>query len=87
MKPHEPYLNSDAADAAALYALDALEADEREQFEQALLDSGELEQTVREFEEVAAALAYGAPPAPMATELKDRLFERIANEPMGASSD
>lgn len=75
------------ADMAALYALDGLEADERGQFEQALLDSAELEQTVREFEETAAALAYGAPSVPMATDLKARLLQRIAEQPTGASSD
>ncbi|MBT9316472.1 cupin domain-containing protein [Leptothoe spongobia] len=78
---------SQHADAAALYALDALEADERGQFEQALLDSGELAQTVNEFEETAATLAYGAPSMPMAADLKDRLFQRISAEPVGPSSD
>lgn len=85
MKPSEPYSNSDAA--AALYALDGLDADERGQFEQALLDSAELGQTVREFEETAAALAYGVPSVPMAADLKDRLFQRIAEQSTGASSD
>ncbi|MBE9067605.1 cupin domain-containing protein [Leptolyngbya cf. ectocarpi LEGE 11479] len=83
----DPYQNADAVDAAAIYALDGLGADERGQFEQALLDSADLEQTVRGFEETAAALAYGAPPVPMATDLKARLFQRIAGQPNGASSD
>ena len=61
MTSSESYQN---ADAAALYALDALEADEHAQFEQALLDSVELNQSVREFEETAATLAYGAPSMP-----------------------
>ena len=84
MTSPESYQN---ADAAALYALDALEADERSQFEQALLDSVELNQAVREFEETAATLAYGAPPVPMAADLKKRLFQRIAVESVGPSSD
>ena len=87
MKPHEHDPNSVAVDTAALYALDALEAGEREQFEQALLDSGELNQAVHELEETAAALAYGSPPVPMAANLKDRLFQRIAAESSGAKSD
>ncbi|MEM8612650.1 MAG: cupin domain-containing protein [Cyanobacteria bacterium P01_H01_bin.105] len=84
MTSPDPYQN---ADTAALYALDALEADEREQFEQALLDSGELNQAVREFEETATTLAYGAPSMPMAADLKDRLFQRVATERVGPSSD
>lgn len=83
MKPSEPNPNADAA----LYALDALEADEREQFEQALLDSGELEQAVDDLKETTAALAYGAPSVPMAADLKARLFERIEAECVGPSSD
>lgn len=82
MTSPEPYQN-----AAALYALDALEDDERAQFEQALLDSVELNQTVQEFEETATTLAYGAPPVPMAADLKERLFQRIATESEGPSSD
>ena len=84
MTSPERYQN---ADAAALYALDALEADEHRQFEQALLDSVELEQEVRECEAVAANLAYGASPMPMAADLKDRLFQRIVRESIGPSSD
>lgn len=87
MTPSEPYSNADAMDMAALYALDVLEADERVQFEHALLDSVELDQTVRGLEETVASLAYGAVPVPMAANLKDRLFQRIAAQPMGASSD
>lgn len=84
MTSSEPYQN---ADAAALYALDALEADERMRFEQALLDSGELNQAVCEFKETATTLAYGAPSVPMATDLKERLFQRITDQPIGLSSD
>lgn len=86
MTSPEFHKKSDAADMAALYALDVLEAAEREQFEQALLDSPELEQTVREFEETATTLAYSAPPVPMTADLKERLLQRLAEQP-GASSD
>ena len=85
MKPSQTYPNSDVA--AALYALDVLEADERAQTEHALLDSVELGQSVREFEETAAALAYSAPPVPMAVDLKNRLFQRISEQAIGARSD
>ncbi|ESA34552.1 cupin 2 conserved barrel domain protein [Leptolyngbya sp. Heron Island J] len=87
MTSSEPYKDSDPAEMAVLYALDVLEADERSQFEQALLDSVELDQAVREFEETAADLAYGAPSVPMAANLKERLFQRIAVEPVGPSSN
>ena len=86
MTSPEPYPNVDAADTAALYALDALEADERKQFEQVLSDSGELTQAVHEFEETAAVLAYSALSVPMAENLKERLFQRIAAEQVGPSS-
>ncbi|MEM7793035.1 MAG: cupin domain-containing protein [Cyanobacteria bacterium P01_C01_bin.118] len=84
MTSSEPSQNSDAA---ALYALNALEGDDREQFEQALLDNIELNQTVQKLEETAATLAYGAPSMPMAADLKERLFQRIATESVGPSSD
>lgn len=84
MTSPEPYQN---VDAAALYALNALETDECVQFEQALLDSGELAQSVREFEETTATLAYVVPTASMATDLKDRLFKQILVVNMGPSSD
>ncbi|MEA5463833.1 cupin domain-containing protein [Leptothoe sp. PORK10 BA2] len=79
--------NVNASDLAPLYALDVLEADERRQFEQVLLDNGELGQSVREFEEITAQLIYGLPPITMAVDLKDRLFQRIADLSLGASSD
>lgn len=84
MTSSEPYQKFDAA---ALYALNALEGDERVQFEQALLDNIELNQTVQEFEETATTLAYSAPSVPMAADLKGRLFQRIAAESVGPSSD
>ena len=87
MNTPEPYSNADAADLAALYALDALEADERAQFEQDLLDSPQLNQAVHEFQETATALTYMAEPMPVAANLKERLFRRIADKPIGASSD
>ena len=87
MNTTEPYSNADAADLAALYALDALEAGERAQFEQDLLDSPQLNQAVHEFQETAAALTYTAESMPMAANLKERLFRRIADKPIGASSD
>lgn len=85
MTSPEPYSAADAA--AALYVLDMLEADERAEFEQAVSDSVELGQAVGEFEKTAATLAYGASPVPMAADLKERLFQRIAAQPTGARSD
>lgn len=87
MNLSEHYSNSDAIDMAALYALDLLEVDECGRFEQVFLESVELEQAVYEFEEITAALAYGVIPAPMAVDLKDRLFQRIAEQSIGANSD
>ena len=87
MNPSESHSNADAMDMAALYALNALEAAEHAQFEQDLLDSVELEHVVHEFQETVATLAYGVPPAQIRTDLKDRLFQRIAKQPLGASSD
>ncbi|ESA34553.1 cupin 2 conserved barrel domain protein [Leptolyngbya sp. Heron Island J] len=87
MNPRESHLNADAMEMAALYALDALEAAERTRFKQDLLDSVELNQAVHEFQETVATLAYGVPSAPMSTDLKERLCQRIAQQPLGASSD
>ncbi|NEQ49011.1 MAG: anti-sigma factor [Leptolyngbya sp. SIO3F4] len=79
--------HSPNADSAALYALDALEVHDCEQFEQVLLDNGELNQAVHELQETAASLAYGAPAVPIATDLKERLFQRITEETVGPRSD
>ncbi|MEM7793036.1 MAG: cupin domain-containing protein [Cyanobacteria bacterium P01_C01_bin.118] len=88
MKPFPSYSNAEAMEMGALYVLNLLEVDERTQFEQALLESAELEQSVRELEETVATLAYGAVPVPMKeTALKERLFQQIAIQPSGASSD
>lgn len=88
MNPANPYSNAKVMDLAALYALNVLEGDERAQFEQALLDSVELEKSVHKLEATVATLAYGAMAVPMQeAKVKERLLQRIASQPRGASSD
>lgn len=76
----KPERLSELASAYALTTLDDEAQAELEQIQASLLqdDALTLQGEIAELEEVVAALAYAAPLQPMATNLKDRLFERIA---------
>ncbi|MEG4518373.1 MULTISPECIES: cupin domain-containing protein [unclassified Microcoleus] len=63
---------------AALQALDILDESERGAFAEKLKESAELTTELAAFEAAIAAIAYTAPPAPVAPDLKNRLFHRIA---------
>lgn len=63
----------------ALYALDILNESERREVEAAIATSPALQAQLAEFQSAVDAIAYSAPPVPMAANLKDRLFERINN--------
>ncbi|MCA1992350.1 MAG: cupin domain-containing protein [Coleofasciculus sp. S288] len=64
---------------AALYALDVLDEPNRCSVEDAIANFPEFETELAEFQAAVAALAYSAPPVPMADNLKERLFQRIGN--------
>jgi hypothetical protein len=68
----------DFSQLAALDALDMLDEDEEKLLEMYLQDSPELENELKEFEATVTAMAYSAPPMPMADRLKERLFQRIS---------
>ncbi|MEG4914558.1 cupin domain-containing protein [Microcoleus sp. T2B6] len=66
---------------AALQALDTLDESERGAFAEKLKESPELTSELAALESTIAAIAYTAPPVPVAPDLKNRLFQRIAQLP------
>lgn len=67
-------------DLAALHALDALDNDDLIWAETQGAEMSEFLLAVDQYRSVAAELAYGAEPVPMADGLKDRLFQRLVAE-------
>ena len=63
---------------AALEALDTIDESESGVLENKLKQSPELESELTAFEATIAAIAYTSPPVPVAPDLKNRLFQRIA---------
>lgn len=76
MMPDEEYNT-----LAALQALDMLDESERGAFAEQLKESAELKSELAALESTIAAIAYTAPPVPVAPDLKNRLFQRIAELP------
>lgn len=66
---------------AALQALDILDESERGAFAEKLKEFAELKSELAAVESTIAAIAYTAPPVPIAPDLKNRLFQRIAELP------
>ncbi|MEG4987824.1 cupin domain-containing protein [Microcoleus sp. BR0-C5] len=66
---------------AALQALDTLDESERGAFAEKLKESAELKSELVAFEATIAAIAYTVPPIPVAPDLTNRLFQRIAELP------
>ncbi|MEG3990724.1 cupin domain-containing protein [Microcoleus sp. S28C3] len=67
---------------AALQALDILDESERGAFAEKLKESAKLTSELAAFEAAIAAIAYTAPPVTVAPDLKNRLFQRIAELPL-----
>ncbi|MEG5041338.1 cupin domain-containing protein [Microcoleus vaginatus GB2-A3] len=65
---------------AALQALDILDESEPGAFAEKLKESAELKSELAALESTIAAIAYTAPPVPVAPDLKNRLFQRIAEQ-------
>lgn len=63
---------------AALQALDTIDESESRALEKKLKESPELQSELAAFESAIAAIAYTIPPVPVAPDLKNRLFQRIA---------
>ncbi|HSF74731.1 MAG TPA: cupin domain-containing protein [Microcoleus sp.] len=66
---------------AALQALDILDESERGAFAEKLKESPELTSELAALESTIAAIAYTVPPVAVAPDLKNRLFQRIAQLP------
>ncbi|MEG4046547.1 cupin domain-containing protein [Microcoleus sp. Pol17_C1] len=66
---------------AALQALDILDESERGAFAEKLKESAQIKSELATLEATIAAIAYTAPPVPVAPDLKNRLFQRIAERP------
>ncbi|MCW6053674.1 cupin domain-containing protein [Microcoleus sp. A2-C5] len=71
---------------AALQALDILDESERLALAEKLQASPELQSELAAFETAIAAIGYTAPAVPVAPDLKNRLFQRIAELPLTAES-
>ncbi len=71
---------------AALQALDILDESKRRALAEKLQASPELQSELAAFETAIAAIGYTAPPVPVAPDLKNRLFQRIAELPPTAES-
>ncbi|MCC3606589.1 MAG: cupin domain-containing protein [Microcoleus sp. PH2017_29_MFU_D_A] len=67
---------------AALQALDTLDESERRVLAEKLQASPELQSELAAFETAISAIAYTAPAVPVAPDLKNRLFQRLAELPM-----
>jgi hypothetical protein len=65
---------------AALYALEVLDQKDRRLVEEYLAEFPEDESKLEELRDAVDFLPYAAPQVPIASDLKDRLFERIADE-------
>lgn len=68
------------SELAALYALDVLDESDCHVVEETVLEFPELAMELAEFQNAAGAIAYSVPDATMATDLKQRLFQRINGE-------
>jgi ChrR Cupin-like domain len=64
-----------------LYVLDLLTDSKRVWVEREMQQSPELIEELTHYQIAATAIPYGAPPAPIATNLKDRLFARLELAP------
>jgi anti-sigma factor ChrR (cupin superfamily) len=63
---------------APLYALDLLDLDERLWVEAQVVDCPDLAEELASYQAAVGVIPYGAPAMPMAADLKERLFDRIA---------
>ena len=69
---------------APLYALDLLNDDDRRWVEAQAIEYPELAAELAEHQLTVNALPYALPAAPVAADLKERLFQRLAQEPPAA---
>lgn len=72
-------------DLVPFAALDVLDETEQLWVEAEINDLPELAEELADFQRVVGALAYSAPEVPMASDLKDRLFQRLDLAPPPAA--
>jgi hypothetical protein len=65
---------------APLYALDLLSAEERQWMEQQIGECADLSEELADYEMAVTAFPYGVATPPIASDLKGRLFDRLALE-------
>jgi quercetin dioxygenase-like cupin family protein len=68
------------SELAPLYTLDLLDEEERRWVKEQIVDCPDLAIELAEFEDAVGNIPYSTPAVPMATDLKDRLFQRIGEE-------
>jgi anti-sigma factor ChrR (cupin superfamily) len=66
------------SELAPLYVLDLLEIEDRLWVEAQVVDCPDLAEELANYEAAVGLVPYGATPVPMAADLKDRLFARLA---------
>jgi anti-sigma factor ChrR (cupin superfamily) len=66
------------SELAPLWVLDVLDEEERHLVEEFIAESPEYQAELTQLRDTVSAIPYSAPPVPMAANLKERLFERIA---------
>jgi anti-sigma factor RsiW len=71
---------NDIHDLVAPYALDALDAEERAEFERHLAECERCSRELRELQDAATSLAWGAAGPEPPPELRDRILERARGE-------
>ena len=64
---------------APLYALDLLDLGERLWVDAQILECPDLAEVLANYQAAVAVIPYSAPTMPMSADLKDRLFDRIAD--------
>jgi anti-sigma factor ChrR (cupin superfamily) len=73
------------AELAPLYALDLLDLEERLWVEAQVLACPDLAEELTSYQTAVGLVPYSAPTAPMAADLKDRLFDRLGLDPVEAA--
>jgi ChrR Cupin-like domain len=69
---------------APLYALDLLDLEERLWIEAQVLECPDLAEELASYQTAVGVIPYSAPIVPMATDLKDRLFDKLGLDPVAA---
>lgn len=82
-----PNHDATAEELAALYALGALETAERDQVRELIAQSPDFAQTVSDFSDTVADLPYALPCLPLGDSVKDRLFQKIAQDVIEEDSE